>query len=36
GIGGELYRPGQPLATTQSQARAFVQAYQAAYQDITG
>lgn len=28
GIGGELYRPGQPLATTQSQARAFVQAYQ--------
>lgn len=28
GIGGELYRPGQPLETTQSQARAFVQAYQ--------
>jgi 2-dehydro-3-deoxyphosphogalactonate aldolase len=28
GIGGELYRPGQPLATTQSHARAFVQAYQ--------
>lgn len=28
GIGGELYRPGQALETTQSQARAFVQAYQ--------
>ena len=28
GIGGELYRPGQLLETTQSQARAFVQAYQ--------
>ncbi|GHH54623.1 MULTISPECIES: 2-dehydro-3-deoxy-6-phosphogalactonate aldolase [Gammaproteobacteria] len=30
GIGGELYRPAQPLETTQSQARAFVQAYQEA------
>jgi 2-dehydro-3-deoxyphosphogalactonate aldolase len=28
GIGGELYRPGQTLETTQSHARAFVQAYQ--------
>lgn len=28
GIGGELYRPGQSLETTQSQARAFLQAYQ--------
>lgn len=28
GIGGELYRPGQPLATTQNQARAFVRAFQ--------
>ncbi len=28
GIGGELYRPGQSVATTQTHARAFVQAYQ--------
>ncbi|HEY0335081.1 MAG TPA: 2-dehydro-3-deoxy-6-phosphogalactonate aldolase [Stenotrophomonas sp.] len=28
GIGGELYRPGQPLATTQTQARQFVRAFQ--------
>ncbi|HBK46470.1 MAG TPA: 2-dehydro-3-deoxy-6-phosphogalactonate aldolase [Xanthomonadaceae bacterium] len=36
GIGGDLYKPGQSLETTQSQARAFVQAYQDAYQDIRG
>lgn len=36
GIGGELYRPGQPLDTTQSHARAFVQAYQDAHQDLPG
>lgn len=36
GIGGELYKPGQPLQTTQSHARAFVQAYQAAHQDLPG
>lgn len=28
GIGGELYRPGQPLDTTQTQAAAFVRAFQ--------
>ncbi|MBV6884278.1 MULTISPECIES: 2-dehydro-3-deoxy-6-phosphogalactonate aldolase [Xanthomonas] len=28
GIGGELYKPGQSLQTTQTHARAFVQAYQ--------
>ena len=28
GIGGELYKPGQSLETTQTHARAFVQAYQ--------
>ncbi len=28
GIGGELYRPGQPLDTTQTQAREFIRAFQ--------
>lgn len=28
GIGGELYRPGQPLETTQTQAAEFVRAFQ--------
>ncbi|MEJ8420677.1 2-dehydro-3-deoxy-6-phosphogalactonate aldolase, partial [Xanthomonas oryzae pv. oryzae] len=28
GIGGELYKPAQSLETTQTHARAFVQAYQ--------
>lgn len=34
GLGSDLYRAGQPVARTQSQARAFVQAY-FHYQEIT-
>lgn len=35
GLGSDLYKPGQPVSRTSSQARDFIAAYQAATGDIT-